>query len=69
LNAVDGDNAAAPSSRARPGVSPLHFNSQPAERNRASPRKLPPMPVVIWSLSEGSVVSPAISHSQLPANV
>ena len=38
-------------------------------RNNASPRKLPPIPVLIWSFFEGRVVSPAISQNMLPTKV
>jgi hypothetical protein len=40
-----------------------------AIRKSDSPRKLPAMPLATWSFFEGSVVSPAISHSALPAKV
>ena len=38
-------------------------------RNSGSPRKLPAMPLAIWSLREGGVFSPVISHHALPAKV
>jgi len=38
-------------------------------RKSASPKKLPPMPVAIWSLREGGVCSQAISQKALHANV
>ncbi len=38
-------------------------------RKSDSPRKLPAMPLAIWSFFEGSVSSPAISQIMLPAKV
>ncbi len=38
-------------------------------RNSGSPRKLPAMPLATWSLRDGGVFSPAISHNALPAKV
>jgi hypothetical protein len=67
LNASGGDNSVAPN---RPATSLFVSSKIQLElRNIASPRNVPPMPVVIWSFSDGGVVSPASSHSALPRNV
>jgi hypothetical protein len=68
LNPTGGEMSVAPSSRTHGGPSTLSSHRF-AMRYSASPRKLPPMPVEIWSLRDGGVVSPAISHSALAANV
>jgi hypothetical protein len=60
---------AAETSRQNPGV-PFAFSSTRLDmRNNDSPRKVPPIPLAIWSFLEGRVVSPAISHITLPAKV
>jgi len=61
---------AAPIFRSSPGspLGPLS-NNKLAMRNSGSPRKFPAMPLATWSLMEGRVVSPAYSHSKLPAKV
>jgi len=45
------------------------FSISRAMRNSGSPRKLPAMPLAIWSLRAGGVCSPVISHQALPAKV
>jgi hypothetical protein len=68
LKPTGGEISAAAVSRQNGGTfscSSVRFD----RRNRISPRKLPPMPVLIWSLRDGRLRSPAISHSALPANV
>src|SRR6266540_2947764 len=42
---------------------PFDFsNTRLATRNNGSPRKLPPMPLAIWSFLDGTVVSPGVSQ-------
>jgi hypothetical protein len=69
LKPVDNDTNAAPSSRQNPGLSPPPSSSRLAIRNRASPMKVPAMPLAMWSLREGGVVSPYVSQRKLPARV
>ena len=56
---VDGERVVAPSSRKNPGFSPSSSSTRLAIRKSASPKKLPLMPVAIWSLIEGSSGLPA----------
>ncbi len=60
---------AAPSLRQNPGSPFPPSSNRVASRKSGSPRKVPPMPVVIWSLIEGGPVSPAISQRMLPPKV
>ena len=66
LNPVGGEMIAAPSSRQNPGFSPPPSSRRLAIRNAASPMNAPPIAVLMWSFSEGGVVSPAVSQSRLP---
>ena len=66
LKPVGGESAAAPNSRQKPGFSPFPSNTSPAILKSTSPSMLPAWPVVIASLMEGGVVSPAISQRKLP---
>ena len=68
LKPTGGDTAVAATSRHKLVLgsrSRIRFDM----RKSASPRKLPPMPVLIWSLREGGVASPAISQKALPRKV
>ena len=69
LKPVGGEIAAAPNSRQNPGLLPSPSSNKPAIRNNTSPKKLPAMPLAIWSLVEGGVVSPYVSQRKLPALV
>src|SRR5471030_3249418 len=66
LTAVGGETIAAPNSCQKSGLSPPPSSTSSAIRKSASPRRLPALPVVIWSLIEGGSVSPAIFHRKLP---
>jgi hypothetical protein len=67
LKPVDGWISAAPTSRQSGGIS-SSSNNRLASRNSASPMNEPPTPVLMRSFADGGVVSPAISHSALPAS-
>src|SRR3972149_11096934 len=69
LKPVEGCCAAATSSRQNPGFSPPPSSSRLAIRKSGSPKKDPAIPLAIWSLKEGSVVSPPVSHRKLPTKV
>src|SRR5437868_4998396 len=67
LNPIEGQTSAAPSSVRVLGRSPALSSIRLAVRKSASPRKLPAIGVVIWSLIDGGSRSPATSQSALPA--
>src|ERR1700693_3862760 len=67
LKPVGGESAAAPSSRQNPGGPPSFSSNRLAIRKSGSPKKLPAIGVVIWSLMEGGPVSPPSSQRTLPA--
>ena len=69
LNPTAGEIAAATHSRQACGMLLRSRSTICAMRYSGSPRKLPAMPLAIWSLREGGVFSPAISHIALPAKV
>src|SRR5690242_13077206 len=66
LKPVGGESTAAPSSRQNPGGPPSLSSNRLAIRKSGSPKKLPPIGVVIWSLMDGAPVSPPISQRKLP---
>src|ERR1043165_8006262 len=66
LSPVGGERAAAPSSRQNPGRRQSFSTKRLAIRKSGSPKKLPAIGVVIWSLMEGAPVSPPSSQRKLP---
>jgi hypothetical protein len=69
LKPTAGEIAAATHSRQGAGMLLRSRSSIWAMRYSGSPRKLPAMPLAIWSLRAGGVFSPAISQARLPAKV